>query len=67
MQQIADAWTPAEHVLYHSGQPLTTGRQFFAPPPEIGCALSAYSALKVGQRPHPVRKRRESPTTICWI
>lgn len=58
MQQITDAWTPAEHVLDHSGRPLTTGRQFFAPPPpEIGRVLSAYSALKVGQSPHPVRKR----------
>lgn len=58
MQQITDAWTPAEPVLDHSGRPLTTGRQFFAPPPpEIGRVLSAYSALKVGQSQHPVRKR----------
>lgn len=58
MHPIAEVWTPTENVLDHSGQARKTDRNFFAPPPpEIGTILSAYSALKIGQSPHPVRKR----------
>jgi hypothetical protein len=58
MPSISEAWTPTPTVLDHSGKPLIANRQYFtAPPAEIGTVMSAYSALKVGQSPHPIRKR----------
>ncbi len=46
------AWMPAPDVVDHYGRPLTSDLEFFAPPPEIGRVLTAFSTLK-GGKSHP--------------
>jgi hypothetical protein len=46
-------WIPPAEVTTHTGEPVPTDLRFFAEPPrEIGTVRSAWSTLRVGQRPN---------------
>ena len=56
--EAVGSWTPPPEVNQHNGEPLPPEMVYFAPPPEeIGPVQTAYSTMKVGQRPKALVSR----------
>src|SRR5437016_8668858 len=61
-------WQPSGEVTNHVDEPISSDRDFFAPPPpEIGQVTSAHTSLRIDKKPMSPAARRSLAVAVAAV